>query len=189
MMSRRRGSKGRKKKRKFLVYIFFIEKPNMTSTKTPPVSMPDQVLCKRATVERMKAQHLRWMAQREAALSKQEPLTEQNREESRSPHRLLGIDLAGHPANDPSMASISFTAKTEQPSAQSAARAEMQAVTDAQNPGSHKEPRPPSSAATYSKWPECNGNGEFDSEHLVELDQMQDFLTAMGLQMKEIDHL
>ena len=178
----------------------------MTSIKTPPVSMPDQVLCKRATVERMKAQHLRWMAQREAALSKQEPLTEQNREESRSPHRQLGIDLAGHPANNPPMASISFTAKTEQLSAQSAAREEMQAVTDAQKPASHEDPRPsdtsqslticdvfkvadPRPSATYSKWPECNCNGDFDSEHLVELDQMQDFLTAMGLQMKEIDHL
>lgn len=152
------------------------------SIKTPPVSMPDQVLCKRATVERMKAQHLRWMAQREAALSKQEPLTEQNREESRSHHRQPGLDLAGHPTDNPPMASSSFTAKAEQPIAQSAAREEMQAVTDAQNPSSAR-------TATYSKWPECNGNGEFDSKDLVELDQMQDFLTAMGFQMKEIDHL
>jgi len=156
------------------------------SIKTPPVSMPDQVLCKRATVERMKAQHLRWMAQREAALSKQEPLTEQNREESRSHHRQPGLDLAGHSTDNPPMSSSSFAAKAEQPIAQSAAREEMQAVTDTQNPASHKDP---ASTATYSKWPECNGNGEFDSEDLVELDQMQDFLTAMGLQMKEIDHL
>ena len=171
--------------RKRNVFVFLPFFGTMSSIKTPPVSMPDQVLCKRATVERMKAQHLRWMAQREAALSKQEPLTE----ESRSPPRQPGIDLAGHPANNPPMASSSFTTKTEQPVAQSAVREEMQAVTDAQNPSSHKDPRPSSSTATYSKWPECNGHGEFDSEHLVELDQVQDFLTAMGLQMKEIDYL
>jgi hypothetical protein len=133
----------------------------------------------------MKAQHLRWMAQREAALSKQEPLTEQNREDSCSPHRQHRIDLDGNRQ----MASSSFTAKAEQPIAQSAAREEMQAMTDAQNPASDKDPRPSSSTAMYSNWSECNGNGEFDSENLVELDQMQDFLTAMGLQMQDIDHL
>lgn len=39
------------------------------SLKTPPPCMPDQVLCKRATIERMRGQQARWMAQREAALS------------------------------------------------------------------------------------------------------------------------
>ncbi len=37
--------------------------------KKPPVCMPDQVLCKKATVERMKAMQARWFAQREAALA------------------------------------------------------------------------------------------------------------------------
>ena len=161
----------------------------MTSTNTPPVSMPDQVLCKRATVERMKAQHLRWMAQREAALSKPKPLTEQSREESLTRQHGHAANTLCR-ANNPPMASISFTAKAEQHVAQSAARQEMQAVTDAQKPASRKDPRPSSSTATYSKWPECKGELESEHlEHLEELDQIQDFLTAMGLQMKEIDHL
>ena len=88
----------------------------------------------------MKSHHLRWMTHRETALSKQDPLTEQNREESRSPDRQLGIDLAGHPANNPPMTSISFTTKTEKLSAQSAAREEMQSVTDDQKPASHEDP-------------------------------------------------
>ena len=97
----------------------------MTSIKTPPVSMPDQVLCKRATVERMKAQHLRWMAQREAALSKPKPLTEQSREESLTRQH-------GHAANtlcratNPPMARSSYTAKAEQHVAQSARRGAAQ---------------------------------------------------------------
>ena len=43
----------------------------MPTLKKPPVSMPDQVLCKQATVERMKTMQARWFAQREEALGRE----------------------------------------------------------------------------------------------------------------------
>jgi hypothetical protein len=44
----------------------------MPTLKKPPVSMPDQVLCKQATVSRMKTMQAKWFAQREEALGREE---------------------------------------------------------------------------------------------------------------------
>lgn len=44
----------------------------MPTLKKPPVSMPDQVLCKQATVARMKTMQAKWFAQREEALGRVE---------------------------------------------------------------------------------------------------------------------
>jgi len=44
----------------------------MPTLKKPPVSMPDQVLCKQATVERMKTMQAKWFAQRDEVLRREE---------------------------------------------------------------------------------------------------------------------
>ena len=195
--------------------------------------MPDQILCKRATVERMRAQQARWLAQRERALGREEQhLSQQHEEEAGScsesqctprgggdtvnqtespniPAQLaIGTALQKQITDNMQTSATMSHARTQKPSENrgGASEAFMQFHTpnllcmerDFHGPAEESSRRSCSVArlkaaqetSVHPPFQPCESgdpHGVCDSDS--ELEEMQDFLTAMEFQMREFDIL
>ena len=219
--------------------IFWTATDIMPSAKTP-VSMPDQILCKRATVERMRAQQARWLAQREMALSRGEQHLPQPHEEeagrcsesqcslrggedtvnhTESPNvpaqLAIGTALQKHTTDNVQTAATMSHARTQKPSENRDGASEafmhfhapnlLCMERDYHGPAEESSRRSCSVAERDRIWARLKAaqeagvhppfqpcesedpHGVCDSDG--ELEEMQDFLTAMEFQMREFDIL
>ena len=141
--------------------------------------MPDQVLCKKATVERMRAQQARWFAQREEALRASGEL-----QQARVPS---DCDVSSRRT---AQASIGKTSPPAQHHiAQEAASERLLAAAEDQTETKQTQQRAQKSPTTNQYNRSCAALVEENDEDLDELDDIQDFFKAMEFQISEIDSM
>jgi len=166
-----------------------------TVLKKPPICMPDQVLCKQATVERLQAQQARWLLQREEALHRE--ARERPDVEHELPAGRTAGDRRGRAEEADGCCQRAVTASEQARQLISdAVREELKIMQDASAAASAQGRQKgivsrTLQAPVQSKNTCAAGSDGFKDadEDFAELDEMQDFLTAMEFQMKEIDDL
>lgn len=176
--------------------------------KKPPICMPDQVLCKKATVERMKAQQERWMAQREAALEQEEHIQPAGHSPaergSAGQHAPAAAGVARPEGSGDTLTALEQARRL----VADAVKQELQLLDDtrdtrgggAREMGGDEERRssdlsgtgaPVRAPVRHTEVRSTGSGGDSDiaDEDFAELDEMQDFLTAVEFQMNELDDL